>query len=74
MTLDPHIFGRRLTAARILAGWSVEDLAAAVTKAGPRTSTDMIWAYERGDRFPSVSQLDVMMRLLGVTFDYFDED
>ena len=72
--LNNHVFGKRLTAARVLAEYSVPDLAKAVTEAGVYTSPDMIWAYERGDRYPSVPQLDIIMRLIGVTFDYFDED
>jgi len=71
--IESHVFGRRLRAARVLAGYSAERLAEEVSARGVVLSKRTLYAAERGEQYPSVPQLDVIMHVLGVTFAYFDE-
>ena len=73
-TLDMFVFGRRLRARRVYRDITVENIADRMNAVGVDASTDTLYRIERGQQSPSLPQLYLLMQILDVPFDYFDED
>ena len=63
-----NIFGRRLSQARQMRGWSMEELGSAVT---PAISRQAINKYEKGQTMPDSRMLLAFSAALGVKLDFF---
>jgi len=61
-------YGERLKMARVMKGWSMQDL---VDKLDGKISKSAISKYENAERIPSRANLNLIAELLNVKLDYF---